>query len=67
MPETRGSSARMASKEEPMAKRSSLARRKAKADVRIARVKRKIKTLARQLKTQQGMLSKRMKARKKMK
>ncbi len=50
-----------------MAKRSSLARRKAKADVKIARVKRKIKTLARQLKTQQGMLSKRMKARKKMK
>jgi len=57
----------MATKEEPMARRSSLARRKAKLDVRIARVKRKIKTLARQLRTQQGMLSKRLRARKKMK
>ena len=49
-----------------MAKRSSLARRKAKADVKIARVKRKIKTLSRQLRTQEGMLSKRTRARKKM-
>jgi hypothetical protein len=49
-----------------MARRSTLARRKAKADVKIARVRRKIKTLARQLRKQQGMLSKRLRARKKM-
>jgi len=57
----------MATKEEPMAKRSNLARRQAKLDVKIARVKRKIKTLARQLRTQQGMLSRRLRVRKKMK
>jgi hypothetical protein len=66
MPETRGVSARIAAKEEPMAKRSSLARRKAKADVKIARVRRKVKMLAKQLRKQESMLSKRVRARKKM-
>ena len=50
-----------------MARRSSVARRKAKADARIARVRRKIKSLAKQLRTQEGMLSRRLRARKKIK
>jgi hypothetical protein len=40
--------------------------RRAKLDVKIARVKRKIKTLTRQLRTQGRILSKRQAARKKM-
>ena len=40
-------------------------RRKAKLDVKIARVKRRIRTLARQLRRQHGVLSKQLRARKK--
>jgi len=51
-----------------MTNRSRLVRRrKAKLDVKIARVKRKIKSLSRQLRTQQGVLAKRLRARKKIK
>ena len=42
-------------------------RRRKKADVKIARVKRKIKSLSRQLRRQQSSLSKQVKARGKIK
>ena len=43
-----------------------LRRRKAKADVGIARTKRTIKTLTRQLRKAEGTLAKRVRARRKM-
>ena len=43
-----------------------LRRQKAKLDTNIARVKRKIKGLAKQLRTQEGILSKRVARRRKM-
>jgi prefoldin subunit 5 len=52
----------------PMTKAArSLRRRKAKLDSSIARVKRKVKSLTKQLKTQQRMLSKREARRRKLK
>jgi septal ring factor EnvC (AmiA/AmiB activator) len=58
--------ARIVAKEEPMTAHLKLVRRrKAKLDVKIARVKRRIRTLARQLRRQHGVLSKQLRARKK--